>query len=369
MSTFESWAGSLSGDGGSGLRPAMMALAQAQWLAGATADAPDWFPFLSSSIPSAGANPDTVYGVTPIDGRGTYRLSGIKGSVLFADVLIQSGIIGVAENPGPGVGVIDLTGLPADLDGRFEVLLSAERPAGCEGAWYRLDPRADHLWLRQVAYDWEHEIDYRVAIERVDVPVTPAPPVLATDGRSIGAFVERYTTRWRRHVERMAAKGLRNRLEIDVLPDTTGEVAQSYYQGLFDVPEGRALVLETPIPGRCRYWSVQLTDLCYTSLDWVHHQSSLNGFQAEVDADGRFRAVISAVDPGVANWLDTTGLQRGTLLGRWNHASDSPLPTLTCVELAQLGACLSPRTRRLTHAQRADRLRQRAKGAQLRRRW
>ena len=369
MSAFESWAEALCGDGGAGLRPAMMALAQAQWLTRATADAPDWFPFLSSVIPSAGANPDTVYGVTPIDACGTYRLSGIRGSVRFADVLIQSGIIGVVENPGPGVGVVDLTALPAAPDGRFEVLLGAERPAGWAGAWYRLDPRADHLWLRQVAYDWEQEQDYRVAIERLDAPARRAEPVLAADGGSIAAFVERYTTRWRQHVERMAAKGLQNRLEIDVLPDTTGEVAQSYYQGLFDVPAGHALVLEAPIPQRCRYWSVQLTDLCYTSLDWIRHQSSLNGCQAEVDADGRFRAVISARDPGVANWLDTTGLQRGTLLGRWNQASDSPLPTLKCVELGRLHEHLPAGTARLTPAERAERLRQRARGAQMRRRW
>jgi hypothetical protein len=154
-----------------------------------------------------------------------------------------------------------------------------------------------------------------------------------------------------------------------VLPDTTGQVAQSYYQGLFDVPDGHALVLEAPIPGRCRYWSVQLTDLSYTSLDWVYHQSSLNGFQAEVDADGHFRAVISAADPGVANWLDTTGLERGTILGRWNHASDSPLPALELVELARLHERLPPGTLRVSPAQRALRLRRRVRGAQMRRRW
>lgn len=373
MRPFESWMESLPRDEGSGFANTMMALAQAQWLATARADAPDWFPFLSGTIRSAGANPDTVYGVTSIDPRGVYRIAGSRGSVLFADVLIQSGIIGVVENPGPGVGVIDLTGLPAGADGRFEVLLSGERPAGHAGAWVRLDPRADHLWLRQVAYDWEREVDYRVAIERLDAPPPGACAAVATvlpaEAAAIAAYVQRYTTRWRRHVERMAAKGLQNRLEIDVLPDETGQVAQSYYQGLFEVPEGFALLLETPVPERCRYWSVQLTDATYTSLEWIHRQTSLNGAQAGIDPDGRFRAVISAEDPGVANWLDTLGHRRGTILGRWNRASDSPLPTLTLVELSRLGDYLPPETRRVSPEERAARLAARARGVQMRRRW
>lgn len=373
MSSFESWARSLGPEEGSGLDNAMMALAQAQWLATARADAPDWFPFLSGAIRSAGANPDTVYGVTPVDPRGVYRLSGFRGTVIFADVLIQSGIIGVVENPGPGVGVVDLTELSVTPEGRFEVLLSGERPPGHEGAWVRLDPRADHLWLRQVACDWEREVDYRVAIERLDASPAgvraAAAIVLPAEAAAIAAYVERYTTRWRRHVERMAGKGLQNRLEIDVLPDETGQVAQSYYQGLFEVPEGFALLLETPVPERCRYWSVQLTDASYTSLEWMHHQTSLNGVQASVDPDGRFRAVISAEDPGIANWLDTLGHRRGTILGRWNRASASPLPTLTLVEQSRLHDHLLPGTPRLGPQERSARLAARARGIQMRRRW
>ena len=40
----------------------------------------------------------------------------------------------------------------------------------------------------------------------------------------------------------------------------------------------------------------------------ANRQSSLNGHQAVLDPDGVFRAVISARDPGVPNWLDTGGV-------------------------------------------------------------
>ena len=45
----------------------------------------------------------------------------------------------------------------------------------------------------------------------------------------------------------------------------------------------------------------------WETIDYANHQSSLNGFQAVLDDDGVFRAVVSARDPGVANWLDTAG--------------------------------------------------------------
>jgi hypothetical protein len=333
---------------------------------------PDWIPFLGSAIRSAAANPDTVYGVAPIDSTGVYRLSGMRGSVLFADILVQAGVIGVADTPGPTVAVLDLTDLPPREDGVVDVILSAERPSGYDGPWLRLDPGADHIWLRQVAYDWESECDFRLAIERLDDRVGKADDgeeSFAARLRALSAFVERYTSLWRRHIEGFVSRGLINRLELQSLPDITGQVNQGYYQGIFEIPEEMALVLEVKVPSPCRYWSVQLTDEHYVSIDWIRRQSSLNGQQARVDEDGRFRAVISVEDPGVSNWLDTGGRRRGTILGRWNRAPEYPLPTLTLVPLAELGTYLPSGVQTCTPEQRKIMLRRRARGAQLRRRW
>lgn len=333
---------------------------------------PDWIPFLGSAIRSAAANPDTVYGVTPVDSAGVYRLHGILGNVIFADILVQSGPIGVAETPGPTIAVLDLTDLPSRGDGFIEAILSAERPSGHEGAWLKLDPSADHIWLRQVAYDWESEVDFRITIERLDDAAAKndgGDDFFAEQLRGLGAFVQRYTHLWQRHLEGFVNRGLINALELQSLPDITGQVNQGYYQGIFDIPEGMALVLDVLVPSPCRYWSVQLTDEYYVSIDWMHRQSSLNGHQARIDGDGRFRAVISAKDPGVANWLDTGGRRRGTILGRWNRAPNYPLPTVTLVRLSEIETYLPGDTEKCTPEQRNMIVRQRARGAQLRRRW
>jgi hypothetical protein len=56
-------------------------------------------------------------------------------------------------------------------------------------------------------------------------------------------------------------------------------------------------------------------------MDFVNHQTSLTADQAQVDPDGMLRFVISERDPGVANWLETTGHPRGYLQIRWQRTA------------------------------------------------
>jgi len=69
----------------------------------------------------------------------------------------------------------------------------------------------------------------------------------------------------------------------------------------------------------------------FGTVDWVNRQSSLNGFQAKLGKDGKFRAIVSARDPGVANWLDTAGNPWDMMQVRWNRCNDAPRPTVARV--------------------------------------
>ena len=93
------------------------------------------------------------------------------------------------------------------------------------------------------------------------------------------------------------------------------------------------------------YWSVHLGNFWWESLDYCYRHTSLNGFQAELDADGRFRAVIAHQDPGVANWLDTCGHARGPMLFRWIVADHAPDPTCTVVPFSRVREHLPDTTR------------------------
>jgi hypothetical protein len=165
------------------------------------------------------------------------------------------------------------------------------------------------------------------------------------------------------------AKGLYNRFEHDDWAGRGGVAGQHYYQGLFRLDPGQALILETELPETVRYWNVQLSDPLWNSIDWLNHQSSLNGGQQQIDSDGKFRAVIALDDPHVPNWLDPGGWSEGSIMLRWTEASSGPAPTLTSVPMSKLRDHLPVDTLIVTANERDTALRARRRAVQLRRRW
>src|SRR3546814_20232283 len=83
-------------------------------------------------------------------------------------------------------------------------------------------------------------------------------------------------------------------------------------------------------------------------------------------SDGVFRAVISARDPGVHNWLDTSGYLRGASQGRWVDTDDKPTPTIRKGKVDEVLYQLPQATRRVTPEQRYRRVRDRRAGASMR---
>ena len=149
----------------------------------------------------------------------------------------------------------------------------------------------------------------------------------------------------------------------------SGLSGQFYYEGAYDLADDEALISEVRVPARYRYWSIILTNDLYETTDWYNNQASLNDTQGVVDGDGVFRAVIAARDPGVHNWLDTSGYRSGAIQGRWFEASEKPMPSIRKVKLADVMQHLPADTRRVSPAQRAEALRNRRIAAQMRIVW
>ncbi|EEA01618.1 conserved hypothetical protein [Burkholderia sp. H160] len=330
---------------------------------------PDWFPFLNSVF-MLQPNPDDTYFVAPLRGDLRYRLVGERGSVHLLTLDIGRGIMGTTEEIHPPLGQFDFDDLKISDDGRFEILLSARRPAGYDGNWLQLHPEADFAMLRQRSYRWGAERDARIAIECLDAPRTKPPMGHEEIARRTGElmdYAERLSRRWLTHMQQLRTRINVNEFEFFAFGG--GLAKQAYWQAVFDFADDEALILETVLPQTRRYWNVQLNDALFNALDYIDHQSSLNGHQAHVDEDGHFRAVIAHRDPGVLNWLDTCGVNRGTAIGRWYGCSSEPVPTLTRVPLSQLRNHLPAATRFVDAGERERLLRERRIGAQLRRRW
>lgn len=336
----------------------------------ATPDHPEWAPFLNS-IYRLQPNPDDTYLYAPVRGDAMYRVRGNRGTVKILTFSVGANMMGMGEGPGKNFSYHDADELTLGPDGELDVIFSTERPAGHSGNWLPLHPEADFIMVRQRSYDWIGERGAQLAIERVGGdPLKPRQSVELID-RQLRAlfegFTERLSRQWLNYQNAVIGRGMINRLEM---ADFGGNLpVQIYWQGMFRLEPGHALILETELPARQTYWNVQLNDELWNAIEFVYRQSSLNGHQARLDPDGRFRAVIALEDPGVPNWLDPVGTTYGMLIGRWYEADSAPMPTLTQVPLAELRRHLPADTPVVTPEQRAQQLAERRFGAQLRRRW
>lgn len=343
------------------------------WLTFATVDAndPEFVPSYNMGYNIAAPNPDYVYSGTPIDGHGVYRLRGNKGSNLFNFIQLSgpSNSEDPAQSKNSMFNYFRLDQVPASADGTFDFILSAERPSGYTGHWVKMDPRSTSMFMRTVSYDWLHERDPVVGIERLDAPVSAGRPSAEMTSRrltALMAFVKRDSMIWFNHMKDLQTRNMWNRIGVEPWGTFPGQV---YLEGLYRIADDEALVLETTVPDKCLYWSFLVGDMQFRTIDYANHQASLNGFQARRDSDGKFRAVIAKRDPGVPNWLDTGGYNEGVIQTRWNTCDSAPVPTAKVVKLSALRSTLPKDTPTVSAETRDRQLRDRRLGAQMRRKW
>jgi len=305
--------------------------------AGALAD-PDHPRFVRNPDSQAkwGAeNADNQYLWACIRPDATYRIRGQRESALDFLIELKQGYmqLGQAKNYAT-LSAHDLVLAP---NGSFDVLLAAERPAGHAGNFLPLHPDARYVGIRQYFYDWVHESPARFTIERSDAvgplpPLTPARMAELLD--AAGTFTLETARFWGEWVN-----DLRQRWQPDRIAS-----AQHVAGGADDIVYGNdwwklsgddALLIECAVPD-ARYWAFQLCDAWFRSFDYATRQTSLNGAQMHIDADGCFRCVIAQRDPGVPNWLDTCGHPEGMIQYRFVWARSRPQPTLRRVPLVQL---------------------------------
>lgn len=337
---------------------------------------PVFMPLWNYAFNQGGPDPDYVYSTAEIDPTGVYRISGFRGTTRFVEITQQGfDMLGVGDPSvsagGPAPETHDLDDLTLSEDGYFSVILSAARPEGYTGDWWPLDARTKRLLMRKCACDWRNEIDARVAIDRLDDGGSDmTPEEIARRFSDLAAWVEGMIT-----FDMQLARYYRehhgvNQLLRSTKVDEMGALpAQAYYDAIHEISDDEALIIETELPKKCRYWQALVADDRFCTIDWVNRQSSINDSQAHIDSDGKFRAVVSRRDPGVPNWLDKGDYPWGVIQMRWNRASDYPDPTMIKVPFADIRKHLPPDTPVVTPEERAEQLRLRREAAQLRRIW
>jgi hypothetical protein len=141
-----------------------------------------------------------------------------------------------------------------------------------------------------------------------------------------------------------------------------GQSTNIYAGGVYELGLEEALVIESRVQIEPEYIGIVLSNLWGESLDFANHQCSLNGFQSERDADGALRWVVAHRDPGIPNWLDTTGHREGFMSPRWSYTETPPAerwPTISARKVAfdEIRDHLPSETRSISASERAERIR------------
>ena len=335
-------------------------------------DHPEFMP-LWNSVFLLQPNPDDVYYWAPLDGKKRYRIVGDRGTIYMLNFQFGRGMIGMVETVGQQhSSYLDDEEITVGPDGKFEILLSATPPEpGYQGTWHQIRDDVDYVLIRMRSYDWGNEVDTRMAIECLDAPLRKRRMSIAEiHERLEGALTlsERLCDLFYGLQNANLARCGKNKFELTT-HEGIGLVNQYYWNAAFEVFEDEALIIETELPQKARYWNVQVNDPYFNQVEFVYRQASLNAHQARLDSDGKFRAVVAHTDPGVPNWLDCGGFTEGTLFGRWTQCDSHPMPTLKRVMLADVRQHLPADTPVVSEEERREVLTKRRLGAQLRRRW
>lgn len=264
-------------------------------------------------------NPDTMYFGARVDGAHEYVVTGRRGSTCDVSFQVLGGGEYTDDNVPASAVAFDDRELTVDADGRFEVRFGPGEPGK---DYYRLPPGKSQLVIREVYDDWSAQRG-SFAIARVDTAGT-APAPLTRE-----LIEKRYAAAGKQLVNRVKTWLQFPQWFYDPLPVNTltaprltpgGLATQFSSVGHYDLADDQALIITVP-RGDAPYLGFQLGSLWYISLDYIHHQTSLNGSQAQVDPDGNIRIVVSRSDPGVTNWIETLGHRRGYLQFRWQRTS------------------------------------------------
>lgn len=280
-------------------------------------------PQITYSAPRIGGdNPDFLYGSCSIRGEHDYVLRGNREQAYNVGIGSYYGGLG----SGKGLqcsGYLLLNDLEIDADGGFEIQVSREQKPG---NWLPLLPESNAILIRQTVLDRAADTPAELAIECLAQAgvATPLAPLQAAEfekslqlaGLFVGGVVGQFLN-WTNTFK--ARPNEIHPLDPALLAFAQGDPNTRYNNGYFELAEDEVLEVELA-PPPCEYWNLQVTNHWLESLDYLDYRTHFNHANARVDADGKVRLYIAKADPGVANWIDTAGHDRGCIALRWIKA-------------------------------------------------
>jgi hypothetical protein len=248
-------------------------------------------------------------------------VTGTRGTTADLSFQVLKGDYSPAEVP-DSLSAFDDRAIDIASDGSFEFRLG---PGKAGPGYFTLGPGSAMLLAREVYSDWTAERRGTIRIHRADQAGYAPPPDsgTATAAKRYNVAGKLLLSRLRTFLAFPEWFYLNEPVNTMTPPRSTpgGLATQFSSAGHFDLADDQAMIVTVPAAGQetAPYQGIQLGSMWYISLDYINHQTSLTADQARIDPDGLLRFVISERDPGVANWLELTGHQRGYLQIRWQR--------------------------------------------------
>lgn len=280
-------------------------------------------------------NPDNFYQTACISGAYEYVIRGKRNTIKYLSFGTQIGHYGQGGGMPPS-GYIEASDIEINEDGTFELYLSCEKK---NKNWLPMKPETGNLVVRQTFLDRDTEIPADLDIELVGSDQEPSvvTPKMIDDGlksaSTLVAGASLLFAKWARDFKKHS-----NELPMfdpEVSNAAGGDPNIIYYHSHWALAPDEALVIEA-MPPECEHWNFQLNNYWMESLDYRHYQIHTNKHLATYESDGSVRIVVAHQDPGLPNWINTTGHDSGTMCFRWIIAKDSPQPRTRVVKLSEL---------------------------------
>jgi hypothetical protein len=298
-------------------------------------------------------NPDAIYFNAYLTEGASYVVSGRRGTTADLSFQIMAGTYSSSGAPDT-LAAFDDRALEIASDGSFEWRFGPE--LGLR--------KGSTLIVREVYSDWLAEDRGTLRIQRLDTAGVPRAPV------SVERIEKRYAvaakmltgrlSTWFAFPEWFTYKEPVNTLTVPAV--TPGGLTTQFSSiGHYALADDEALLVEVPASD-APYQAIQVGSKWYVSTDYEHHQTSLTAAQSARSGDV-LRYVISAQDPGIANWLETNGHAAGVMMLRWQRTDQAPGgPSVSVVPFSSLASMSSLDDQRVTPAEYAARIEARQVG-------
>ncbi|MGI9292923.1 MAG: hypothetical protein ACR2PS_02990 [Pseudomonadales bacterium] len=350
-----------------------ISMAMLQWAVNDDSSRPKLFwvttaahAWMGREFPNSGygiENPDNIYRHAPIDGHSQYEIRGImpENPPAQQSFTLYATLPGMREMNREGSMILGaLDRVVTEPDGSFVVTIDREAAAGRPNHIQSAEETA-LLIVRDSLTDWRLQSPATLSIHRVGGP-QPDP---VHDERYMAEraawLIERAVPFWANYNNELIYTHPVNTVRT---PRPRGGGWGYGITGHFNLSDEQALVV-TLDPKGSGYLGFQLADPWGVGLEYVNRSGSLSAAQARANDDGTITYVISRRDPGVHNWLDTSGLDRGIFAIRWQDvpkhvdSSDGLVREVKLVPLSALLASLTAGTPTVDSIERARQLEER----------